>query len=97
MTFISIAETASVRVVFIYCALVAATAAALVIALAFQFGQNKTLSSPIEIQTRTVTVAKIDNRFADTCEGQAWPHYTRECLKDSRLDSAPIKIISTRR
>ena len=97
MTFISIAETAPVRVIFIYCALLAATAAAFVVAMAFQFGQNVTLSKPTEIRAQAVAVAKIEARLPDLCDGQAWPHYTRDCLKETRPDTSPIKVISTRR
>ena len=97
MTFVSITETAPVRVVFIYCALLAATAAALVVAMAFHAGRSTVFSKPAEARMQTVGVAKIDARLADTCEGQAWPNYTRDCLKETRPDAAPIKVISTRR
>lgn len=97
MTFISIAETASVRVVFIYCALLAATAVAFFVSMAFHAGQSTAFSKPAEAQIPAFGVAKIEARLADTCEGQAWPHYTRECLKETRPDAPAIKVISTHR
>ena len=65
--------------------------------MAFHAGQSMVFSKPAEARMQTVGVAQIDARLAETCEGQAWPNYSRDCLKETRPDAALINVILTRR